>query len=273
MGITIHYTLITDHYPTVLMSIKLTKETGLSQGYRVEDIEEGGYVEYSKFSLGLEWIEPEETKRYLEERWGGFIETPLQEVPDDPPWPWIAVNYPFEGWYTYAIPWTLSKRGKPTKFEGVIVDCGTAEPFSMVFYKLGRYYVCDGFTKTQAFTVDEVGPNTQFHKWICHVLKKLERDGRWWNFYVNDEAEYYETLDESKIVDSFQQCNMLIYSFAEQVDKIFEERGVDVGLSIGGRDVDIRKMRKKAEEVGRSSRPSRQTLLDEFRDEGDWEDE
>ena len=273
MGITIHYTLITDHYPTVLMSIKLTKETGLSQGYRVEDIEEGGYVEYSKFSLGLEWIEPEETKRYLEERWGGFIETPLQEVPDDPPWPWITVNYPFEGWYTYAIPWTLSKRGKPTKFEGVIVDCGTAEPFSMVFYKLGRYYVCDGFTKTQAFTVDEVGPNTQFHKWICHVLKKLERDGRWWNFYVNDEAEYYETLDESKIVDSFQVCNILIYSLAEQVDKIFEEQGVDVGLSIGGRDVDIRKMRKKAEEIERSSRPSRQTLLDEFRDEEDWEDE
>jgi len=54
MGITIHYTLITDHYPTVLMSIKLTKETGLRQGYRVEEIEEGGYVEYSKFSLGLE---------------------------------------------------------------------------------------------------------------------------------------------------------------------------------------------------------------------------
>ena len=271
MGITIHYTLITDHYPTVLMSIKLVEEAALRLGYKVERIEEDGYVEYSTFSLKLEWRDPEGTKMYLKERWGGFIETPLQEVPDEPPWPWIAINYPMDGWHTYATPWTLSKKGRPARFEGVVVDCGTAEPFSMVFYKIGRYYVCDGFTKTQAFTVDEVGPNTQFHKWICHVLKKLEKDGVWWNFYVGDEAEYYETLDESKIVDGFQLCNKLIYSLAEQVDKIFEEQGVDIGLSIGGRDVDIRRMRKRAEELEGSGRTGRQSVLDEF-EEG-WEDE
>jgi len=104
MGITIYYTLITGHYPTVLMSIKLAEEAGLRQGYRVERVANDGYVEYSIFSLRLEWRGLEEAKGYLKERWGGFVEGPLQEVPDDPPWPWIAANHPMNGWYTYATP-------------------------------------------------------------------------------------------------------------------------------------------------------------------------
>ena len=135
----------------------------------------------------------------------------------------------------------------------------------MVFYKLGRYYVCDGFTKTQAFTADEVGPNTEFHKWICHFLRRLREDGVWWNFYVSDEAGYYETLDESRIIDGFRATNALIYALARELDKAMEEEGLDFVLSIGGRDVDIRGMRKRTEGLERSAK--RQTTLDDYMNE------
>jgi hypothetical protein len=200
-------------------------------------------------------------------RWRGLAEYPMRDVPEEPPWTWIAIDYPRIGWYTYAYPWILSRTGRETRLQGIMVDCGMAEQFKMAFYKNGRYYICDGFTETHAFTIDEVEPNTLYHKWICRLLEKLEKDGRWWNFYVSDEAEYYYTLDESRIVKSFQELNRLIYSFAVQLDKAIEEGGLDMNVVAGGR-VDFRGMREKFEEV-EEPYPEKQTTLDKFGGEED----
>jgi hypothetical protein len=264
MGITIHYTLITDDFETALMCIRLAEESALKSGYRVERIERDGYVKYLPICM---WIDKdvESTKSYLRERWGGYREKSLTTVPEEPPWAWLAEDFPRKGYYSYATPSFLSREDlhraslwspifdlTPVRLEGVVVDCGTAETFKMVFYKLGEFYICDGFTKTQPFTVDEVEPNIRFHKWICHLLRAV-RDGRWWNFYVSDEAEYYETLDESKIVNSFQVCGMLIYAIASELVKASQEHGMDFDVTVGGK-VSIKKMMEKVEQPIKPSR-------------------
>ncbi len=247
MGITIHYTLITDNYETVLMAVNTAREYAVKNQYEIEEVNREVYISYSPIAAPLKWGDPENTKRYLEARWGGYREEILLELPEEPPWPWIVVDYPEKDWYTYATPWILSRRGGDSRLEGVIISIDTAEPFTMAFYNIGGYYVCDGFTKTQAFTTDEVTPNTLFHKWICSLLKYLERSGGWWNFYVHDEAEYYEMMDESKITQSFQALNRMIYSIASALDETAEENGMRV--DVGGGKVDIRGLRKKIGEI------------------------
>lgn len=259
MGITIHYTLITRDYNTVVLSILTAKRLAEASRYTIREISENAYVSYSPFTIPLRWRSPEDTKEYLKEVWNGYREEVLIDVPDEPPWPWIKVDYPEPGYYTYATPWILTESGKPTEYEGVEVSIPTAEPFTMAFYRIGEYYVCDSFTKTQAFTVDEVSPNTEFHKWICHLLKILERGGDWWSFYVGDEAEYYYTLDERKIYESFEANSKIIYSIASMLDRYAERIGGSV--EVGGR-IDLRRLRKKYEEV--LGRQAYQSSLDEF---------
>jgi len=275
MGITIHYTLITEDYETVLMAIKTAREYALKNQYKVEEINKEVYVSYSQIASPLKWGDPENTKRYLEAKWGGYREEILLQLPEEPPWPWIVVDYPEKGWYTYATPWWMnSKNGEESRLEGVIISIDTAEPFTMAFYNIGGYYVCDDFTKTQAFTADEVTPNTLFHKWICSLLKYLEKNGRWWNFYVHDEAEYYETMDESKITQSFEAVNRLIYGLASALDEVAEKTGMRV--DVGGGKVDIRESRKKIAEIysedfnsekTQRQRKPYQSRLDEFYNE------
>ena len=260
MGITIHYTLITRDYKTVVLSILTAKKLAEESGYAVREISEKAYVSYSPFTLPLKLRSPEYAKEYLREVWRGYREEVLIDVPDEPPWPWIAIDYPEPGYFTYATPWILSRSGKPTIYEGVEVSIPTAEPFTMAFYRIGEYYICDNFTKTQAFTVDEVKPNTQFHKWICRLLKFLEREGDWWSFFVGDEAEYYDTLDESKIVDSYESVARIIYTIAVSLDKHAEKIGGSV--EVGGR-IDVRRLRKKHEEASEDRR-AYQSSLDEF---------
>ena len=270
MGITIHYTLITDDLETVMASIKITKELAMKNGYDVEEVDRDVGVCYSPFSMRMDWRNPEGTKEYLKECWKGYREEVLEVVPDEPPWPWIAIDYPEKGWYTYATPWILyDNKSRPSRLQGVVVTIDTAEPFYMCYYTIGKYYICNNFTKTQAFVTNEVEPNTLYHKWICHLLKYLERNGRWWNFYVADESEYYYTLDESKITESFQKVNSILYTLASIIDEVAEKLGGEV--SIGGGNVDIRKMRKNIEEVYREDyevdeKPRRpyQSTLDEF---------
>lgn len=156
------------------------------------------------------------------------------------------------------------------RHEGVVVSIPSAESFSMTFYNIGRHYICDNFTKTQAFTMDEVEPNTRFHKWICRLLKSLEKDGRWWRFYVFDESEYYDTLDETRISKSFEEASNFIYTLARAVDKFAESIGGEV--VVGGK-MNMRELRKRYEEVYGDYRDYgedvkkpklRQTSLDEF---------
>lgn len=260
MGITIHYTLITEDCQTVLMAVNAVRESARKMGYDVREVCEEVHISFSKSALPRQWRDSEKTREYLEDVWRGYREGALEEVPEEPPFAWIAVDYPEPGWYTYATPWILGKAGKPSRLEGVMAAVDTAEPFTVAFYKLGRYYICDDFTKTQAFTVDEVGPNTEYHKWICHTLKLLERSGRWWSFRVLDEAEYYDTLDESKIVEGFEAVSKMLYTLTAAMDKLAEEHGFSV--SVGGGKVDVRRLRKKYEEAERGA--ASQATLDEY---------
>jgi len=247
MGITIHYTLITEDYETVLFSINTAREYAKKNGYKVKEESTDVYISYSMFIVPMEYEKPEDRKRYLETRWKGYREEVLFEIPEEPPWPWIVENYPETGSLTCAIPWwsysEIGEKPRKSKLEGVYIYIDTAEPFEMTFYKIGRYYICDGFTKTQAFTVDEVEPNTLFHKWICNLLRYLEKNGRWWHFYVLDEAGYYDTMDESRIAQSFEYLGLMIYGLASRLAEEF-----DGEVEVGGR-VKIREKVEKLKEV------------------------
>lgn len=267
MGVTIHYTLITSSYETVLNSVKSVREYAGAR-YLVEDVKKKAYLTYSILTAPLKEEDLEEVRRYVVKRYGGYREEVLGQVPDEPPWPWIAVDYPRRGFYTYAVP-AIDEAGvgRPVECEGVIVSNKYAEPFTATFYKIGGHYVCDGSTKTQPFTVEEVEPNIEFHKWVCHVLYILGEGGGWRSFYVSDEAGYWESFSEERILESFKQSSMFIYMFAGLVDKVVE--GVGGAVKVGGR-IDVRGMRKTYEEVyGGSQRIGRrQTSLDEFYNRG-----
>lgn len=267
MGITIHYTLISNEYEAVLSAILAAEKMARESGYKVEEVAEEVRVCYLKLAMQLRWRSPEDSKRYLEERYGGCREEVLDEVPDEPPWCWIAVNYPMPGYYTYAVPWISREEGRPTRYEGIVVSIPTAEPFTLAFYKLGEYYVCDGSTKTQPFTVDEVKPNLEYHKWICRLLRMLRERGGWWSFYVSDEGEYYETLDESKLLKNFEVSSKMIFMLANAVDKMFEAEELGGGAQVGGK-IDVRSLRKRLEglyeEDQDDHRSSYQSSLDDF---------
>jgi len=133
---------------------------------------------------------------------------------------------------------------------GIIVPYKTAGSFALIFRKRGRYYICSHSTKTQPFMSDEVEPNLKWHKWICAVLKKLERL-KWRSFYVHDGAGYYYTWDESKIIKEFQLHAQFLYRFMTAYDEMAEEQGLYTLFILGGRRVlDVRRLRKR--EVKRS---------------------
>jgi len=128
---------------------------------------------------------------------------------------------------------------------GIIVPCETAGSFALVFRKRGRYYICSHSTRTQPFFSDEVEPNLRWHKWICALLKKLERL-KWRGFHVNDGAGYYDIWDESKIIKEFQLHAQFIYKFITTYDEMTEKQGLYTIFILGGRRaLDVRRLRKK----------------------------
>ncbi len=125
--------------------------------------------------------------------------------------------------FTYS--WKRSIKRVQDSFTRRLYSCITLYT-SLGVYRIGEYYICDNFTKTHAFTADEVKPNTQFHKWIYHLLKMLEGEGDWWSFFVGDESEYYYMLDESKIVESYESVARIIYTIATDIDRYAERIGM-----------------------------------------------
>jgi len=128
----------------------------------------------------------------------------------------------------------------------IIVDgCASAGRFTLIFRKCGRYYTSSYSTKTQPFTADEVEPNLRWHKWVCTLLKKLERL-KWRSFYVHDGAGYYDTWDESKIIKEFQLHAQFFYKFMTTYDEMAEKQGLYTLFILGGRRVlDVRRLRKR----------------------------
>jgi hypothetical protein len=290
MGVTIHYTLITRDPATVLQALMTVAEEAKRGGYEYEEISTEGRVLYMRNIMPLrDTRDFKEVLDYLEEKYGGFraLDEPLDEFPEDPPFAFVVLGYPDQDSFMYAIPWLLLPtyggyardriEGVPTSVEGVIVyppidDEYTAESLDILFYKVGRWYICNGFCKTQPFKANELEPNVAYHKWVCGILRKvIEISMFWYHTYVHDEAGYYETLDESKLREAFAATGRMIYMLAAALDEALEKADARFSVSVGGDKIDIRKLRKKGEELrGEASEhpESRQTNLDEFLEGG-----
>lgn len=291
MGITIHYTFITWDPLTVANTIKIVIEEANKAGYGYEKIAEDTWAFYAKTIIPIHDIRDfKGTLEYLVERYGGFraVDRPLNEFPESPPFPYVVlVGYPEDGSYMYAIPWVSWPRrdyeyGVPTRIEGVIVDPPmvngkpTAESFAILFYKIGRYYICNGFCKTQPFVMEEVEPNIRYHMWICSVLRRIADSSIMYHVYINDEAGYYETMDVSKIQESFTASSRFIWAFGSMLQDIVDRVDSSLSVEVAGTH-SIREMKKKLEETyvedAREAEEhgyERQTTLDEF---GGGEDE
>jgi len=143
-------------------------------------------------------------------------------------------------------------------------------PLKIFFWKLGNYYVCSNSVKTQPFTIEEVQPNLRYHKWICMVLKRLEKLP-WWKFYVGDDSGYYDTMDEQKLRESFEATSKIIWAVSSAIQEAIDKARLPWRGMIGGR-YDIKEMRDKLKRYGGQTRvedhDDRQTRLDDF-DGGD----
>ena len=237
MGVTIHYRMIADDPRTVIAALKIVKEEAARAGYRYAEFREEGIAFMEVMPI---FESREAAAKWLKEAWGGYAEKRFDEVPEEPPFTWIEGD-------RYGVPFFMWKeiaerngvKGKPVEGHGVIVYCDTAESFNAFFWKLGSYYICSEFTKTQPFTADEVESNTRWHKWICAVLKRLEKLP-WWNFHVCDEAGYYESMDEEKMVETFETSSRLIWSVSSAIQEAIDEMGLPFRGAIAGK-YDVKK--------------------------------
>jgi len=264
MGITIHYRMVADDLKTVVAALKIVKEEAQRAGYEYKEFEDEGVATMDTLPVVgdrdsmIEW---------LNEAWGGYREEVLSEVPDEPPFAWIhggRCGIPF--FWHKEVAERCGIQGKPVKGHGVIVYCDTAEPFKIFFWKLGNYYISSNFTKTQPFTAEEVQPNLRYHKWICMVLKRVEKLP-WWRFYVGDESGYYDSMDEEKLRESFEATSKIIWAVSSAIQEAIDKAGLPWRGVVGGRH-DIKEMRDKLRRYGGQTRvenhDDRQTRLDDF---------
>jgi hypothetical protein len=284
LGITIHYTFITWDPLTVANTIRITIEEAEKAGYGYERIAEDTWAFYAKTIIPIQDVKDfKSTLEYLAERYGGFraVDRPIDEFPENPPFPYVVLDYPRDGSYMYAIPWVSwpqgYKYGVPTRIEGVIVDPPmvgdkpTAEGFAILFYKIGRYYICNGFCKTQPFTYEEVQPNIRYHIWICDVLRSIADSNMfWYHMYINDEANYFETMDISKIQENFAASSRLIWAFGSMLQDVADKIDSSLSVEVAGTH-SIKDMKKRLEETYVEDTEEleehgyeRQTTLDEF---------
>ncbi len=257
MGVTIHYTMIADDVRTVVTTLKTVMDEAKRAGYRFEEDKCEGIIRMDILPL----IEGrEKASAWLRKRWRFYSEQRFDDIPEEPPFAWLSSNG--LGIPRFIIKENAKKlgvRGKPTEGEGVIIHYETAESFNMVFWRLGRYYICDEFTKTQPFTVEEVEPNTRYHRWICHILKRLE-NLPWWNFYVNDEGGYYDTFDDNILYQSFEATSKLIWKITGLLAGEAEDSGLTT--TVGGK-YDVKRYKGRGQTI-LEDHDDRQTKLDDF---------
>lgn len=263
MGITILYSMTADDPRVVVAALKVVMEEAEKAGYRYAVVRDEGIAFmqvcpiFGDVASAAEW---------LGKAWGGYAEERFDDVPEEPPFTWLkGSEYGTPSFMWRGAAERTGFKGKPVECEGVIVHCDTAESFNLIFWRLGRYYVCSEFTKTQPFTVDEVQPNTYWHKWICQVLRKLEKLP-WWNFYVYDEAGYYETSDEGILQHSLEEASRLIWAISSAIQEAADEAGIPVRSVVGG-EHDVKRLRDKLREGNQMEmrqRTRRQTTLDDY---------
>jgi len=119
----------------------------------------------------------------------------------------------------YLYPSTLMRRpqwgveGKDyivVPYKGFVDTPETTESFAVYFVQLSprKFYATD-FTKTQAFTDEEVEPCSRVHMLISDFLKDVEREGLA-KVHVKDEGNFYKTGDINKLLESFGATAALI---------------------------------------------------------------
>jgi hypothetical protein len=95
--------------------------------------------------------------------------------------------------------------------KGFIDTPETTESFSLVFAQFTprKFYASD-FIKTQAFTDDELKPNSFVHMLIIDFFKDLRGQDLLTGLRVNDEGDYYESGKVEVLLQSFGATRELI---------------------------------------------------------------
>ena len=111
------------------------------------------------------------------------------------------------------------ERGEAVRVAGITVYATTRKIFPLYFWRVGGRYICEGWSKTQPslFTL-ETELSVAFHKWVCSVLRRLEKLP-WQRFQVHDEGGYYETLDEERLRENFRECEEMLWQFLRGGEK------------------------------------------------------
>lgn len=232
MGVTVHYRLIADDLKVVVAALRVVRREAEKAGYRYAELRDEGVAFMEVMPL---LGDRRSTAEWLRRAWGGYAKERFEDVPEKPPFAWLEGD-----WYatpSFTWRWAADRtgfEGKRVKGEGIIVYCETAESFNLFFWKLGKYHVCSSFTKTQPLTVDEVEANIQYHKWVCGILRRIKKLP-WWNFYVHDEAGYYESLDEEKLAENFEAGSKIIWEIASAIQDAADRAEPPVRSLVGGR--------------------------------------
>jgi len=107
--------------------------------------------------------------------------------------------------------------------------------------------------------------------WICSVLRRIADSSiLWYHIYINDEAGYYETMDASKVQESFTASSRFIWAFGSMLQDIVDRVDSSLSVEVAGAH-SVREMKRKLKEtyVEDAEEPEehgyeRQTTLDEF---------
>jgi len=103
--------------------------------------------------------------------------------------------------------------------KGFIDTPETTESFCLAFVKLDERWYAKDFIKTQAFTDEEVEPNSFVHMLICDFLKDVEGQ-RLADVRVHDEGDYYTTGKAETLLRSYGAT----YAVIQKVLRMLAER-------------------------------------------------
>jgi len=234
MGITIHYTLILSDYRELVRVLKASVEAAKAAGWRWKHVRRRGKAVFIKTTMsdGLEadyW----EIVEWLRERYGEVaLNAEPPEKPDGPPFAYIWRNS-FNG-YSYAYPYFQYHDDGEEALEGIVIDSGVTESFSLCFYRIGRHYFCSNFTKTQPFTAESINTCMKFHVFVCEVLKTIDKNMTPWHLKVIDEGEYYETGDVKRLAELFGANARQIWGYTAMIQKALNNAGIPAKALIAG---------------------------------------
>ena len=237
MGITIHYTAIASDYDKLSELIYGVSVIAKVAGYPVSRIKMNCKLTTS--GICMERLD-KDVESYLNSKWLKVIYAPVDEWHKYiEPYGFIDPSGCYGSWSVIYNNKYRYRNAIPSRIEGVIVSNPTSESFNFTWYKLGRYWVLDNFTKTQPFSIDEVKPNIRFHKFISSILKYIKERREEYGIiklYVYDEGGYYNTGDIQKLIENFDLNYQLIEAFAKALNKIGWKYGFRA--EIGGRGDD-----------------------------------